>query len=97
MKKVKTILDPEVASMGTEKMRSIVEVELQDGRVLRKLADTARGTPEKPLKDAEIDDKFRQCAGFVLDEKRIIQVLDLTRDLDIIPDIKQLTLLLRGG
>ncbi len=97
MEKVKTVLDPEVASMGTDKMRSIVEVELRDGRVLRKLADTARGTPEKPLKDVEIDDKFRQCAGFVLDEKRIVQVLDLTRNLDLIPDIKQLTLLLRGG
>jgi len=97
MEKVKMILDPEVASMGTDKMRSIVEVELRDGRVLRKLADTARGTPEKPLKDSEIGDKFRQCAGFVLDEKRVVQVLDLIRDLDMIPDIRQLTLLLRDG
>lgn len=97
MEKVKTILDPEVASMGTDKMRSIVEVKLRDGRVLRKLADTARGTPEKPLKDSEIDDKFRQCAGFVLEEKQIEQVLDLARDLDMLPDVRQLTLLLRGG
>ena len=96
MEKVKTILDPEVASMGTDKMRSIVEVELRDERVLHKLADTARGTPEKPLKDIEIDDKFRQCAGFVLDEKQIGQVLDMARKLGGISDIRQLTILLQG-
>ena len=97
MEKVKTILDPEVAKMGTDKMRSIVEVELRNGRVLRRLADTARGTPEKPLKDSELDDKFRQCASFVLDEKRMGQVLNAARNLDRISDIRQLTLLLRNG
>ncbi len=96
MKKVKTIFDSQVASMGTDKMRSIVEVELQDGQVLRKLADTARGTPEKPLMDYEVDFKFRQCASFVLDEKKVEKVLGLVRNLDKIPDIKQLTLLLSG-
>ena len=97
MEKVKTILDPEVARMGTDKMRSIVEVELRNGRVLGHLADTARGTPEKPLKDSELDDKFRQCASFVLDEKRTGQVLNAVRNLESMSDIRQLTSLLQSG
>ncbi|MDH5792196.1 MAG: MmgE/PrpD family protein, partial [Candidatus Bathyarchaeota archaeon] len=70
MRKVKTVLDPELARMGVEKMRSVVEVELQDGRVVRRLAEKARGTPEKPLKGHELEDKFRECASFVLDEEK---------------------------
>ncbi|MEM2921247.1 MAG: MmgE/PrpD family protein [Candidatus Bathyarchaeia archaeon] len=94
MEKIKTILDPEVARMGTDKMRSIVEVELQNGRVLRRLADTARGTPEKPLKESDIEEKFRQCASFVLGDAEIRSVLNLTRDLERVSDIRQLTSLL---
>jgi 2-methylcitrate dehydratase PrpD len=44
MRKVKTIHDEEIAAMGVEKMRSVVEVELTDGRVIRREASDARGT-----------------------------------------------------
>jgi len=96
MRKVKTILDPKLAGMGTDKMRSVFEVELQDGRVLSRVADTARGTPEKPLKDAELDDKFRECASFVLKEDGIDQVLKMIRRIEEISNIKELTALLTG-
>lgn len=96
MKKVKTILDPEVANMGTDKMRSILEVELHDGRVLSLLADTARGTPEKPLSEVEVDGKFRECAGFVLEEEKMLLVLETLRGIEALSSIKQLTALLAG-
>jgi len=92
--KVKTIHDPEVAAMGVDRMRSVVEVELTDGRVIGRLADTARGTPEKPLKDHELDDKFRECAGFVLDEDGIEKVLDAIRGIEGISNVAELTSLL---
>ena len=94
MKKVKTIHDPEVAAMGVDRMRSIVEVELTDGRVIGRLADTARGTPEKPLRDHEIDEKFRECAGFALDTDRIEKVLDAIRGIEGISKVVELTSLL---
>jgi len=94
MKKVKTILDPEIARMGTEKMRSIVDVELKDGRVLSRLADTARGTPEKPLKGDELYGKFRECASFVLDEDRIERVVRTVSRIEEASSVKQLTALL---
>jgi 2-methylcitrate dehydratase PrpD len=95
MRKVRAILDPEVASLGMEKMRSVVEVELWNGRVIRRLADTARGTPERPLKEHELDDKFRECASFALDEDRAIKVLNSIRRIEKLSEILELTSLLR--
>jgi len=44
MRRVRTTHDSEIAGMGTEKMRSVVEVELVDGRVVRRVAEDAGGT-----------------------------------------------------
>jgi len=94
MAKVETILDPELAGMGTDRMRSVVEVELRDGRVISRVADTARGTPEKPLKEGELDEKFRECASFVLDEEKTERVLKMLRRIEEVSNIIELTALL---
>jgi 2-methylcitrate dehydratase PrpD len=94
---VRTIHDEEVEAMGVDRMRSIVELELRDGGVISRFADTARGTPEKPLKNQELDEKFTECASFVLDESRTNNVLEMIRQIEEIPRIKELTSLLAGG
>jgi len=95
MAKVKTHLDPGVARMGKEKMRSIVEVELHGGRVIERVADTARGTPEKPLTKGELDAKFRECASFVLDKDKLEKAIEMIRLLEDLSSIKKLTSLLK--
>lgn len=94
IKKVKTIMDSEIASKGVDKMRSIVLVETTDGRLLRRLADTARGTPDKPLKNFELYDKFEECASFLLDKNDIEQLFNKIRSIERVSGIKQLTSLL---
>ncbi len=96
MRKVKTIHDEGIAAMGVEKMRSIVEVELTDGRVIRREASDARGTPEKPLKPHDLEEKFMECAGFVYDEEKSKEALALIRRLDKLSDVSELTDLLRN-
>jgi 2-methylcitrate dehydratase PrpD len=96
MEKVKTIHDPEIAAMGVEKMRSVVEVELTDGRVIRRMATDARGTPEKPLKPHELEEKFMECVSFVHDEEKSKEILALIRRLDKLSDVSELTDLLRS-
>jgi len=96
MRKVKTIHDEGIAAMGVEKMRSIVEVELTDGRIIRREASDARGTPEKPLKPHELEEKFMECAGFVYDEEKSKEALALIRRLDKLSDVNELTDLLRN-
>lgn len=97
MGRVRTIHEEEVAAMGVDRMRSIVEVELRDGGVISRFADTARGTPEKPLKSQELDEKFTDCASFVLDDNRTNNVLEMIRQIEEIPRIKELTSLLAGS
>jgi hypothetical protein len=67
-----------------------------DGRVIRRVADTARGAPEKPLKPQELDEKFRECASFALDEGRAEEVLGLVRELEGVSRVGDLMSLLAG-
>ena len=97
MGRVKTIRDGEVEAMGVEKMRSVVEVELVDGRVISRFADTARGTPEKPLKPGELEEKFMECASFALVEEEVREVVGMVRGLDGLGDLSELTEILRGS
>jgi 2-methylcitrate dehydratase PrpD len=92
--RIKTVLDSEVADMGTDKMRSIVEVELQDGKVLSRFADTARGTPEKPISKEELDEKFRDCVSLVLEVEKIGRILETIRGIEGVFGVDELTALL---
>jgi len=96
MRKVRTIHDEGIAGMGVEKMRSIVEVELVDGRTIRREAGPARGTPEKPLKPHDLEEKFIDCAAFVHDEEKSRKILSLIRGLEDMPEVGELTELLRS-
>lgn len=96
MGKVRTIHDEEIAGMGVDRMRSVVEVELMDGRVIRRVADRARGTPEKPLKPSDLEQKFMECATFKLSEGEAQTVLNKIRRLEGLSGIGELTILLSG-
>ncbi len=96
MRKVRTVHDEGIAGMGVERMRSIVEVELMDGRTIRREAGPARGTPEKPLKPHELEEKFIDCAAFVHDEEISRKILSLIRGLEDMPEVGELTELLGG-
>jgi 2-methylcitrate dehydratase PrpD len=88
--KVTTIVEPDLATKGMDRMRSIVEVELRDGRQVVRIADTARGTPEKPLNAGDLHDKFVECAGFVLrtdDTERLYSRLTAIADASSVTDI----------
>jgi 2-methylcitrate dehydratase PrpD len=97
MRRVRTIHDAEIASMGVEKMRSILEVELVDGRVVRRTAEEYRGTPEKPFMGHEVDEKYMECATFKMDGGRARDVLGVIRGLEEVSDLGDLTGLLAGG
>jgi 2-methylcitrate dehydratase PrpD len=64
MRKVERILDPEIEARGFEKIRSTVEVDLQDGRTLVEHADERyRGGPDRPFTRDELFEKFSECAA----------------------------------
>ena len=77
-------------------MTTIVEVELTDGTKVRGAADFGKGSPANPMSDAELADKFRQCAawgGVGKDEAEA--VLGLVWKIEGLKDVSALTRLLR--
>jgi 2-methylcitrate dehydratase PrpD len=94
MRRVRTIHDPEIARMGTDKMRSVVEVELVDGRVVRRVAEDARGTPEKPLREEDVYRKFVECSSFALGEEEPRTIYEETKHIMEYSDINEFTDLL---
>jgi len=97
MRRVRTIHDDDIASLGVEKMRSILEVELMDGRIIRRTAEEYRGTPEKPFMGHEVDQKFMECASFKMEEGKAREVLKAIRGLEKAPGLGDLTGLLADG
>jgi 2-methylcitrate dehydratase PrpD len=91
MAKVKTMLDPEIEARGFEKIRSTVEVDVEDGRRLVEHADERyRGGPDRPFTHEELHEKFTDCASLVLPEPAMAQTLSVVESLEKVSDISDL-------
>ena len=49
MQKVKTYHNPEIEAKGSDRIRSLIEIQMKDGRTISREAETSRGTPERPM------------------------------------------------
>jgi 2-methylcitrate dehydratase PrpD len=91
MRKVERVLDPEIEAKGWEKIRSTVEVDLDDGRTFVEHADERyRGGPEQPFTRAELFEKWSDCASLVLAPAAIDEVFATVEKLDALPDVTTL-------
>jgi len=98
MKKVTTVRDAEIEARGFEKMRSIVEVDLTDGRTLVQEADDRyRGGPEKPFTLDELHEKFTDCASLVLRPEAITETLERLESIEQMRNIRELVGVLTAG
>jgi len=87
---------PQAEAAGFDKMTTIIEIELNDGRVIRGQADFGKGSPANPMTDDELSEKFRQCASWGgLDKARTERVLELVWTIEGLHDVNELTQLLR--
>ena len=68
-----------------------VTMQLRDGRTLNAYADGARGYPARPATAQELAEKFRACAGRVLDPGRTEATILMLRSLDQLADTRTLT------
>jgi len=91
MTKVDTVFDQQIEARGFDKMRSIVDVDLADGRKLSQPSDERyRGGPEKPFTRAELHEKFTDCASLVLSADRIKRALDAIESVERLANIREL-------
>jgi 2-methylcitrate dehydratase PrpD len=76
---------------------SKVTIALRDGREFHSgLVDGGLRFPQPEWDEARMSDKFRWLAGFVLEEKRVDDLLDLLWKFDQVKDVRQFTRDLAG-
>lgn len=83
--KVKHIVDPTLDRIGLHRMHTRIEVELEDGSVLKGEAEVPTGHPEKPLSMDDLKAKVVEILGFYeinLDAEEIIQTIMNIEDLN---------------
>lgn len=74
--KIEVITDAELSKGYPGQRAAHVEVELNDGRVLKHFQPTRKGDPEMPLTDAELTDKYLELATPVIGDAMAHQLLD---------------------
>jgi 2-methylcitrate dehydratase PrpD len=91
MRRVSAVHDLEIEKQGFDKIRSVVEVDLLDGRKLVQPSDDRyRGGPENPFTRADLKAKFDDCAGLVLPGHRLDAAFRALESVDAMPDVRQL-------
>jgi len=95
MQRVQTVFDPEIEAQGFKVMRSIVEVDLEDGRRLVQPSDDRyRGGPDLPFTREELHGKFTECGALVLPSDSLRSALTRLEALDTVGDIREVVQLL---
>jgi 2-methylcitrate dehydratase PrpD len=92
---VETTFDPAIEAKGFDKMRSSIEVDLNDGRSFVQPSDERyRGGPERPFTREELHEKFSDCASLVLAKERIVKALQLIEGVDKLKNVRELVAVL---
>ena len=95
IQKVEFGVHPEAEAAGYDKMTTILDIALTDGRVIQDRADFGKGSPAIPMTYDEVADKFRECAAYSRwPKKKADQVVELVRSLETLRNVRELTELL---
>ena len=91
IKRQRAYVDKEIEAMGPAFRHACrVKVSTKDGRVFDKLALHRRGSPENPLKPAEIVDKFFAVVAPCMKRPDAERVVELVDRLETLPDLRAL-------
>ena len=73
-----------------------VSIELKNGQVIQQTTDFARGQPQLPLEQQELDAKFLYCSRYILPPDHIEEAIDSFRGLENIENITGMASVLGG-
>ncbi len=90
-------VDPELEQMGYQHVRTRVKLTTRDGQVFSGEAEWAKGYPQKPLPQEELEGKFLECAQTVLSLDQAVAALEAIKTLETADSVEQVTTKLRGG
>ncbi len=91
MPRVTNVFDQKIEAQGFDKIRSVIEIDLTDGRTIVQASDDRyRGGPEKPFTREELREKFTDCAQLTLGTTAITRALEVIENVDRIKDVTEL-------
>jgi len=91
MQRVTGVHDEGIEKQGFDKIRSIVEVDLVDGRKLVQPSDDRyRGGPDNPFTREDLRAKFEDCAQLVLSSAQIQRAFTAIESVDTLANVRQL-------
>jgi 2-methylcitrate dehydratase PrpD len=94
--RVQMNLDPNLKKSDAAGRPCRVTIHLKNGQTLTREAQHAKGGPEYPMSEAELREKFTECAGEAIDPRKAAQALDYIENLETLSDIRPLCDILRG-
>lgn len=98
IEKVQFGVHPVAEAAGYEKMTTIIDIDLADGRTVSGRADFGKGSPTNPMSDDELADKFRECAAWGgLAKPQAEEIVDLVLNLEKVKSIRSLMRLVAIG
>ncbi|MBX3664613.1 MAG: MmgE/PrpD family protein [Burkholderiales bacterium] len=94
-KKVEVIHDPAITALGAKLRHKVhVELHLNDGTVMKRTVEAARGSEKHFASDAEIIEKFEKLASKALPKARVEELRDAVMGIEKLPDATVLSKLL---
>lgn len=98
LRRVNFYVDPEADQAGLDKMTSMIKARMKDGRVLRGRAQFAKGSPANPMSYDDVEEKFRDVAGFAQWPRQSADaVIAFVKTMESAPDVNKLTAILTSS
>ena len=86
---------PKAEAAGYDKMTTLIEIHLKDGRRYSARADFGKGSPSNPMSYDEVSEKFRGCTEFACwDTSRSERIIETVRNLEELGSLRELASLL---
>lgn len=85
---------PEAEAAGYNKMTTIIDIKLQDGRTISGRADFGKGSPVDPMSFDDVAAKFQDCAAFAKwPKQKADRVVEMVHKLETVGSVRELTAL----
>jgi len=92
IQRIKFGVSPEAEAAGYNRMLSIIDIKLTDGRSLSGRAEVAKGNPADPMSFDEVAAKFDDCARFAKwPAAKTSAIIESVRKLEDLADVRTLT------
>jgi 2-methylcitrate dehydratase PrpD len=92
IKRIDVAIHPDLSGPDSVSFSSpaIVEVEINDGRTIRKAVREMRGHPQNPLTPSDIEAKFIECGDLVLPKRNVRKALAKIQTLEQLASVREL-------